>query len=609
MSSSRKADRPTALLVYLGIFLFIPVWDFYALFTTLRSGWIAREDQKARSAALYPIRRLIFLCAAYGLALAGVGLLRGRIAQPGPFGIVITGLRHLSGFSASQVIDPGVPVPELTPPYLSNSLWLFLLTSLCTALFSATLAALITSIRRVGKRHRSLHRLSNLLVWAVSGGLVAPVGAVSLLVIHVAAIRMGIIPADYSAITGAAFGSRIGRLLIPACLIALFPALVCTRAGLSQWEAANPESPAYLTQMAMAMAMGRAFLDQAGWIVSSLIVVEMIFRIPGLGRLAWQAISLADAPVLGGALKVFVLFMLIMRTRSAITAGFEKVSDLENEFQPAKQSIDWGKAAVVGVLLLIIVGAMLVPQAADPQQVDLGAIYARRSPAHLMGTDYLGRDVFSRVLEAPRVSWSVALTAGVVAASFGGLWGTAAAWVRKQHDRIGGLLADLILLPAEAAILLHPVLIVLALGLLTGGGETVAGLGVIIGLALVPRTAWMINNRPESVLSTPFSFKRYLRLVAIVFAMAAFVSLLYSVSIDMLGSGAAEPAASAGNLLCRFGELISGEIIIRDGRFIRLIVCLALPGVISCWGGYLLQDFLADQFEGAQDNSLPQMLG
>ncbi|MBN1120223.1 MAG: hypothetical protein JXJ17_04040 [Anaerolineae bacterium] len=608
MSSSRKADRSTALLVYLGIFLFIPVWDFYALFTTLRAGWIAGEDRKAHSAALYQIRRVIFLFAAYGLALAGVGLLRGRVAQPGPFGIVVTGLRHLSGFSTSQVLAPGVPVGELIPSYLSNSLWLFLLSSLCTALFSAILTALITGIHKVEKRYPSLHRVSNLLVWAVSGSLAIPVGAISLLVIHIAAIRMGIIPADYLAITGAAIGFRIGWLLIPACLIALFPALICARAGLSQWESVDPESPVRLTQIAM--AMGRAFLDQAGWITGSLIVVEMIFHIPGLGSLVWEAISLADAPVLGGVLKNFVLFMLIMRTRSAITTGVQKVDALRQTPKEKAQNrpVDWGKVAIVGVFLLIIGGAMLVPQVTDPRQVDLNAIYARRSPAHLMGTDHLGRDVLSRVLEAQRVSWAVAVMAGAVAASFGGLWGAAAAWVRKQHTLLSDLLADLILLPAESAILLHPVLIVLALEMQRSAG-TIVGLGVIIGLALVPRTAWVVDNRPESVFSTRLSFKRYLRLIALVFVMATFVSLLYSVSIDMLGSGTAEPTASAGNLLSHFRELISSEIIIRDGRFVRLIVYLALPGVISCWGGYLLQDFLADQFEGEQQNWLPQMLG
>jgi ABC-type dipeptide/oligopeptide/nickel transport system permease subunit len=606
MSSSRKADRSTALLAYLGIFLFIPVWDFYALFRTLRAGWVAREDQKTGSAALYSIRRLIFLVAAYGLALAGVGLLRGRIAQPGPFGMVITGLRHLSRFSTSQVLAPDVPVGELVPSYLSNSVWLFLLISLCTALFSAILAALITGIHRVAKRNKTLHGVLNLLVWAGLGGLATPVGAISLLVIHVAAVRMEIIPADYSAITGAPLATRIGWLLIPACVSALLPTLVCTRAGLLQWKSADPKSR--LTRIAA--AMGRAFLDQAGWITGSLIAVEVIFHIPGLGWLAWQAITLADALVLVGALNVFLLFILVMRARSAITTGFMGFDALRQFPREKAQNrpIDWGKVAVVGVFRLIVGGAMLAPQAADPHQVDLNAIYAHRSSAHLMGTDHLGRDVVSRVRESLRVSWAVALTAGVAAASFGGLWGAAAAWVRRQRTLLSDLLADLILLPAEAAILLHPVLIVLALGMQRSGG-TVIGLGVIIGLALVPRMAWMVDNQPEGIFLTPLSFKRYLQLAACIFVMATFVSLLYSVSIDMLGSGAAEPTASAGNLLSHFGELISSEIIIRDGRFLRLIVYLSLPGAISCWGGYLLQDFLTDPFEGERQNWLPQMLG
>ncbi len=225
-----------------------------------------------------------------------------------------------------------------------------------------------------------------------------------------------------------------------------------------------------------------------------------------------------------------------------------------------------------------------------------------------MGTDHLGRDVFSRVLEAQRVSWGMALLAGMVATSFGGLWGTVAGWVRKRRSLIGETLADLILLPAEASILLHPVLIVLVLGLLSGGGETITGAGVLIGLALVPRTAWMIGSQPGKVFSGPLSFKHITQSSVVLFAMAAFVSLLYSVSIGLLDSGVVTPTASVGNLLSHFGELITSEIIIHDGRFIRLVVYLALPGVISCWGGYLFQDFLANHLDEKSNDWLPRML-
>jgi peptide/nickel transport system permease protein len=602
MTPSRKADRSTALLVYLGIFLFIPAWDIYALFTALRAGWRKHRDRPARLATLYPLRRLIFLAAAWGLAWFGASLPGDWIAQPGPFGILVTGLRNLPTPGASQIIAPGVPVGELIGTHLPNSLWLFFFASLYIALFSALLAAITTGLRRIGERRKHLGRLSDLLVWAGSGSLSAPVGAIAILVIHVAAIRMGIIPSDFSMNTP----FRIGWLLIPACLIALFPSLVCARAGLAQWESTALDSPTRLTQIAA--AMGSAFLDQAGWIAGSLIVVEMIFRIPGLGWLAWQAITLADAPALGGTLKIFLLFMLIMRARAAITAGFRQETHPEETAERQPRPLDWGRAAVVGLFLLILLAAILAPLPADPQQADPSTIYALRSPAHPLGTDQLGRDVLSRILEALRVSWLAALTAGVVAASFGGLWGAVAAWVRKQHPLIGDLLAGLILLPAEAAILLHPVLIVLALNLITGSGETITGLGVIVGLALVPRTVWMIDNGPESMFSTPLSFKRYLRLVACIFMMANVVSLLYSVSISTLGLGVAAPTASVGNLLSHFGELIASEIVIHDGRFIRLIVYLALPGVISAWGGYLLQDFLADQFESKRGNWLSQML-
>ena len=58
----------------------------------------------------------------------------------------------------------------------------------------------------------------------------------------------------------------------------------------------------------------------------------------------------------------------------------------------------WGKCALVGMGII----ALLAPYAPDMQ--DLDNILAPASAAHWCGSDYLGRDIFSRILYGARLS-------------------------------------------------------------------------------------------------------------------------------------------------------------------------------------------------------------
>jgi len=78
-----------------------------------------------------------------------------------------------------------------------------------------------------------------------------------------------------------------------------------------------------------------------------------------------------------------------------------------------------GLAIVVGLALMAILGPVLAPW--DYRVQDLEAIMANGakplpplSPGHLLGTDYLGRDLLSRTIDGAQVSMAVALIAQVV---------------------------------------------------------------------------------------------------------------------------------------------------------------------------------------------------
>ena len=81
------------------------------------------------------------------------------------------------------------------------------------------------------------------------------------------------------------------------------------------------------------------------------------------------------------------------------------------------------KLAMLGLafVVIIVAASVLAPvlTSYDPNEISLGEMSQAPSAAHILGTDKLGRDVFSRVLYGGRVSVFV----GVVGALSGSLIG------------------------------------------------------------------------------------------------------------------------------------------------------------------------------------------
>lgn len=85
------------------------------------------------------------------------------------------------------------------------------------------------------------------------------------------------------------------------------------------------------------------------------------------------------------------------------------------------------RMAVVGAVILLTLGliSLAAPLIAphDPVEVDVTAIKKPPSADHLLGTDYAGRDVLSRLIWGGRVSMSVGLVAAGIAVTIGTVLG------------------------------------------------------------------------------------------------------------------------------------------------------------------------------------------
>jgi len=147
---------------------------------------------------------------------------------------------------------------------------------------------------------------------------------------------------------------------------------------------------------------------------------------------------------------------------------------------------EWGRAArrlrrnslsLVG--LAILVAWTLVAAAApavapdDPLAVDIGTRLQPPSSRHLLGTDYYGRDLLSRIIYGARYDLAIALVAVGVAAGLGAPFGVVAGYYRGAID-------DAIMRVCDVLLAFPSLVLALALAAALGPGLWKAILAVAI---------------------------------------------------------------------------------------------------------------------------------
>jgi peptide/nickel transport system permease protein len=154
--------------------------------------------------------------------------------------------------------------------------------------------------------------------------------------------------------------------------------------------------------------------------------------------------------------------------------------------------------AVIGILitLVLLIVAIFAPLFA-PYDPSSQAATRLLPPglSHLMGTDNLGRDVFSRVLFGTRASMYVGFVSVAISLVVGGVLGVVAAY------RLG--IIDTIIMRIMDIIFAFPTLIlILAISAVVGPSLTTAT--IVIGLVYVPRFARIARGPALSVMQEPY---------------------------------------------------------------------------------------------------------
>lgn len=158
---------------------------------------------------------------------------------------------------------------------------------------------------------------------------------------------------------------------------------------------------------------------------------------------------------------------------------------------------NWLTIPAVAILVMLLVAAVFAPQLAShqPNRQDFVAMLKPPSGDHWLGTDELGRDIYSRVLYGARISVSVA----VLAVGLGALVGVAIGLIAGYFGRA----TDTVLMRLIDVLLAFPgILLAILIASTMGAGLT----SIIVAVAAysVPTFARIMRSSVLSVRSREF---------------------------------------------------------------------------------------------------------
>jgi peptide/nickel transport system permease protein len=225
------------------------------------------------------------------------------------------------------------------------------------------------------------------------------------------------------------------------------------------------------------------------------------------------------------------------------------------------------------IILLLIITAIFAPWIApyDPYKQILADRLLEPSTKYLLGTDYLGRDLLSRMIYGSRTALFVGIIATGIAATFGSILGTLAGY-------FGGWVHSVIMRFVDSLMSIPMIIVALLLGVMLGGGLVnimiAVGLGmsssyarVICGLVMsIKENDYIMAARANGASNMrimlrhclPNSFPPFIVLITINMGGA----IMVEAALSYLGLGIEPPGAAWGSMVQEgYGYLITNPIL------------------------------------------------
>jgi len=255
--------------------------------------------------------------------------------------------------------------------------------------------------------------------------------------------------------------------------------------------------------------------------------------------------------------------------------------------------------AAGGVLMLVMALTAVfadVLQTHDPIATNAAYTLGAPNAEHWLGTDHLGRDIYSRIVHGARVSLIVGLASTLLGSVLGGLIGLLSGYIGGKTDLIAQRVLDILQgLP----------LLVLALVMSAALGPAIHNVVIAISIPIIPRAARVIRSSVLSIREMQYVEAarslgvRHLRIAFrhilpntvgpfIVLCTAQLGSaILVEATLSFLGLGVPEPYPSWGRMLS-----VSAAEYAQKAPHLVLFPGIAIS--LAVFGSNLLGDALRD---------------
>ncbi|MBI3458225.1 MAG: ABC transporter permease [Candidatus Rokubacteria bacterium] len=253
------------------------------------------------------------------------------------------------------------------------------------------------------------------------------------------------------------------------------------------------------------------------------------------------------------------------------------------------------------VILLIVLTAVFADLLAtyDPIATDAAHTLAPPSRAHWLGSDHLGRDIYSRIVHGARVSLIVGLASTLLGSALGGIVGLLSGYLGGRTDLITQRFLDILQgLP----------LLVLALVMSAALGPSIQNVIIAISVPIIPRAARIVRSSVLTIREMQYVEAaralglRHLRIAFrhilpntvgpfIVLCTAQLGSaILVEAALSFLGLGVPEPYPSWGRMLS-----VSAAEYAQKAPHLVLFPGVAIS--LAVFGSNLLGDALRDTLD------------
>lgn len=252
------------------------------------------------------------------------------------------------------------------------------------------------------------------------------------------------------------------------------------------------------------------------------------------------------------------------------------------------------KSVVICLLILavMILAAIFAPLVSpyDPYKQDLRNMLQGMSPAHIFGTDSMGRDLLSRIIYGGRVSFIVGLVSVLIAGTLGMIFGLVAGLA-------GGLIDAVIMRVMDAMMSVPMIIMALFLGAIFGKG--LGNICLAIGISMIPSYARVTRGQVLTVREMDYVtagtlcgaskiknavshiFPNCVSANIVLMTMNLGNAILNEAALSFLGMGINPPTASWGSMVNDGYKFMSSNpvIAIAPGVFIMIVVlCFNIVG-------------------------------